>query len=93
MAPSYNEILKYVSEMPPNALGTPLRGTEFTLPPTWQQTYTPSIAYNAATAHTPSRFSTLVSSTTGIFQYNSPPPPPKSRTKKRPENWHIHCFD
>ena len=34
-SPSYNEILKYVSEMPPNALGTPLRGTESTLLPTY----------------------------------------------------------
>ena len=83
--PYYNEILKYMSEMPPNALGTPLLGTESTLLPTWQQTYTPSIPYNAAIAHTPSRFSTLVSSTS-IFQYNSPPPLPKSRTKKRPNN-------
>ena len=84
--PSHNEIPKFVSGIAPNILGTPLRGTESTFLTPWQQTYTPPAPYNAPAAHTPSHFTTFISSTTGIFQYNSAPPPPKTRTKKRPNN-------
>ena len=80
-SPSHNEIPKYVFGMPLNILGNPLWGTEPTLLPTWQQTYAPSTPYNAVAAHAPSHFTALVSSTTGIFQYNSTPPPPKSQTR------------
>ena len=55
-SPSHNEIPIYVFGMPPNILGDPLRGTEPTLLPTWQQTYAPSTPYNAVAAHTPSHF-------------------------------------
>jgi hypothetical protein len=74
--------------MSPNNLGTPLRGTESTLLHPRQQTYTPvtpSAPYNSYNAaHTPSHFTTLLSSTTGIFQYNYAHPPPRSQTKKCP---------
>ena len=53
-SPSHNEIPKYVLGMPLNILGNPLRGTEPTLLPTWQQTYAPSTPYNAVAAHAPS---------------------------------------
>ena len=81
-SPSHIETPNYVFGEPPNVLGTPFRYTASTFP-LWQQTYSPT---NAATPYTPSQFTTLASSATGIFQYNSVPPPPKIRTKKRPNN-------
>jgi hypothetical protein len=85
-SPSHKEIPNYVFGEPPNLLRTPFRYTASTLLPFWQQTYTPTNPSNAAAPYTPSQFTTLTSSTTGIFQYNSAPPPPKNRTKKRPNN-------
>ena len=85
MAPSHNKIPKYVFGTPPNILGNPLRSTESTLLPTWQQTYTLQCS-DCSSAHTPSHTSPYISLTTGIFQCNSTPAPPKSQTKKRPNN-------
>jgi len=84
--PSHNEIPKYMFGIAPNTPGTPIRGTASTLLTPWQQTYTPTAPYNTPAAHTPSHFTTLISSTTGIFQYNSAPPSPKSQTKKHLNN-------
>ena len=53
--------------IPPNIVV----GTSQNLLCAWQQTYTPSTPYNVAAAHT----TTLVSSTTGIFQHTSTLPP------------------
>ena len=81
-SPPSSRMPQYASEIPVSMLVTPLwyTASPLALPSTsWQQIS--NTHYAAHTGHTPSNFTPLNTSTSGIFQYNSAPPP-----KIHPEN-------
>ena len=83
-SPTRSGLLQNLSRISVNTPGTPLWHTASPLAP-WQQILSiPSTTQHAT--HTPSNFTPLNSSTSGIFQYNSVPPAPKIRTRKRLNN-------
>ena len=83
-SPTRSGLLQNLSRISVNTPGTPLWHTASPLAP-WQQILSiPSMTQHAT--HTPSNFTPLNSSTSGIFQYNSVPPAPKIRTWKRLNN-------